>query len=527
MEILPGLTEPDVLESIQQLPGVISPNETASGFIVRGGQSDQNRIIWDGINMYHKGHLFGMISPFNPNITKNVIFINKGTHPRYGERTSSVVNISSGHTISTTTKAGFGLNAINADAFLELPILKDKLSIHGSIRRSYTELYQSHTFNQLADKVFQTTKIDESQLTNNDFNFLDYNVKLNFSPNAKNSFHLSTIGIENQLDYITEHSDTSTSFNDVLAIKNTGYSLSWNTKWSSKVSQQTHAFFSEYRFAYNYITEDNDTQISNFDKRNIVFDSGITSEVKINTSTNNSMSFGYQYNLKDVSYAFINTEDLSFILDSDKRVVDTHSVFGHYSFRNSKQFHVNFGLRASYYNALDAVRIEPRVLIYKTLFKNVKLQASGEIKNQIISEIDETVLSDLSLENKLWRLADGETFPIINSNQFSAGLIYTNNGWSIDADHYYKTINNVTALSLGFLNPEDGGFNIGKQHIIGVDVFLKKQFKGFKSWISYSYNSVKNKYETLNNGETFTSSSNIRHALSTSVTYKLKNYKWL
>ena len=75
--ILPGLTEPDVLESIQLLPGVLSPNETATGFFVRGGASDQNRVIWDGINIYHKGHLFGMISPLNPNFTSNIKFINK------------------------------------------------------------------------------------------------------------------------------------------------------------------------------------------------------------------------------------------------------------------------------------------------------------------------------------------------------------------------------------------------------------------------------------------------------------------
>ena len=60
LEILPGLIEADILESIHLLPGVVSLNETASGFAVRGGSLDQNRIIWDGITMYHKGHLFGM-----------------------------------------------------------------------------------------------------------------------------------------------------------------------------------------------------------------------------------------------------------------------------------------------------------------------------------------------------------------------------------------------------------------------------------------------------------------------------------
>jgi hypothetical protein len=57
--ILPGLTEPDVLQSIQLLPGVQSPNETASGLFIRGGTPDQNLILWDGIKMYHSGHFLG------------------------------------------------------------------------------------------------------------------------------------------------------------------------------------------------------------------------------------------------------------------------------------------------------------------------------------------------------------------------------------------------------------------------------------------------------------------------------------
>jgi len=129
LEILPGLTEPDIFESIQQFPGVVSPNETATGLIVRGGLSDQNRIIWDGINMYHSGHLFGMISAFNPNITEKVIFHNKGTNPKFGERISSVIDISTKTKLSKKVEAEFGINAINFDAYLSIPIIEDKLSM--------------------------------------------------------------------------------------------------------------------------------------------------------------------------------------------------------------------------------------------------------------------------------------------------------------------------------------------------------------------------------------------------------------
>jgi len=90
---LPGVTDADILLSLQQLPGVKSPNETASGLHVRGGTSDQNLILWDGIRLYHPGHLFGMISGINPNVEQTVNFYNKATHPEYGERISSIIDI--------------------------------------------------------------------------------------------------------------------------------------------------------------------------------------------------------------------------------------------------------------------------------------------------------------------------------------------------------------------------------------------------------------------------------------------------
>ena len=54
----------------------------------------------------------------------------------------------------------------------------------------------------------------------------------------------------------------------------------------------------------------------------------------------------------------------------------------------------------------------------------------------------------------------------------------------------YKNINGKTALSLGFLNPNDSSFHIGEQGILGVDFYAKKDFSFIKTWISYSFNNV-------------------------------------
>ena len=532
LDILPGLTEADVLESILELPGVISPNETATGLHVRGGTPDQNHIIWDDITMYHTGHLFGMISPFNPYITKNITFHNKGTNPRFGDRISSVLDISSNNEVVSKTYFGFGFNAISLDANFETPIIKDKLSVLVSFRRSYEDYYETKTFHTLEDKVFQNTSIEDNDISEEDFYFKDYNLKLNYSLNKKNSFSFSSIRIDNDLDHIYKDLNNTYSNQDVLDTENDGYSLNWRKSWSENISQKTKISNSNYELNYHFITNKNGSQVSDFNKENTIKETNFLTEISIETENANLFNFGYQSSFKNVKYSFIETTDLRYILDKNNSKVDTYSIFGNFSNINFKYFDFDIGLRATYYNQLNAFRFEPRLLLLKNITQNLKFQFSGEIRNQIISQIEETVLSDLSLENKLWQLADGNTVPIINSKQISAGFLYQKNKWSFDIDTYLKNTSGITALSLGFLSTGNNRSHDGRQKILGTDIYIKKDFNRIKTWISYSFTDIKNKYDGINDNKYFTSSNEIRQALSASIAYKAKNlqvalgWKW-
>ena len=60
---------------------------------MRGGTPGQNLILLDDVVVYNPNHLFGFFSTFNPDALKNVTLI-KGTFPaRYGDRLSSVLDI--------------------------------------------------------------------------------------------------------------------------------------------------------------------------------------------------------------------------------------------------------------------------------------------------------------------------------------------------------------------------------------------------------------------------------------------------
>lgn len=532
LDILPGLTEADVLESILELPGVISPNESATGLNVRGGTPDQNHIIWDDITIYHTGHLFGMISPFNPYITENITFHNKGTNPRFGDRISSVIDISSNSDVVSKTHFGFGFNGISADANFETPLIKDKLSVLVSFRRSYEDYYETKTFHTLEDKVFQNTSIEDNDISEEDFYFRDYNLKLNYSLNEKNSFSFSSIHIDNDLNHIYKDINNTYSNQDILDTENEGYSLTWRKSWTENISQKTKISHSNYGLSYNFITNRNGAQVSDFNKENTIRETNFLTEFSLETKKANLFNFGYQSSFKNVKYSFIETKELRYILDENNSTVDIYSLFGNFSNRNFKYFDFDLGLRTTYYSQLDAFRLEPRLLLLKNINQNLKFQFSGEIRNQIISQIEETVLSDLSLENKLWRLADGNTAPIINSKQISAGFLYQKNKWSFDIDTYLKNTSGITALSLGFLSTGNNRFHDGRQKTLGTDIYVKKDFNRIKIWISYSFTDIKNIYDGINENKYFTPSNEIRQALSASVAYGTKKlqvalgWKW-
>ena len=520
--LLAGLTEADVFESLHQLPSVANINETATEITVRGGNTDQNNVLFDAIPIYHKGHLFGMISPINPNIVSKITLITKATNPKYNDKASSVVLIETDNKINNKRLFNFGLNGINFDANTNISILKNKLSLQTSIRRSFTEFIETPTFIKYEEKTFQTTKINIAEDKN--FNFTDYVLKLNFIPNAKNQWYLSGIYITNNLDFKVKK-DNNFSFKDLLAIKNLGFSLRWDRKWNSYITQETTVSLSDYNLQYKHTNFSDASFLGASQKGNQIYDAGLTSYFSYKKNKKNKVELGYRFNLKNASYAFKQIENTnSFVLDTDNSTVKTHQLFANF-ISDFKNFHVQIGSSINYYQELNMLKFAPRLLLTKKISKYFKLNFTTEFKNQAIYQIDETVLSDLYLENKIWRLANGKEFPVINSNQYSFGGIFVKNKWTFDMDLYYKQINGITALSFGYLNPDNPNFNKGKQKNLGLEFFAKKKFHYFNLWMSSGISKIENKFEHINNNNYFRASQELRYNGKISLSYKNNGFE--
>lgn len=69
------LSSPDLIKTIQRIPGVSSGTELLSGMYVHGGKNDENLFLLDGAPLYQVNHLGGLFSAFNTDIVKNVDFL--------------------------------------------------------------------------------------------------------------------------------------------------------------------------------------------------------------------------------------------------------------------------------------------------------------------------------------------------------------------------------------------------------------------------------------------------------------------
>jgi hypothetical protein len=91
---LPALLgEPDIIKTIQTLPGVTSAGEGTSSFFVRGGAANQNLILIDEAPVYDVSHLFGIFSVFNADILKSAELYKGGIPAKFGGRLSSLLEV--------------------------------------------------------------------------------------------------------------------------------------------------------------------------------------------------------------------------------------------------------------------------------------------------------------------------------------------------------------------------------------------------------------------------------------------------
>ncbi len=516
--ILPGLSEPDILQSIQSLPGIKSVDETVSDINIRGGTNDQNLILWDGIKMYQSGHFFGLISAFNPYLTDKVTVIKNGTSARYGDGVSGVLDMRTKNTIEGSFFGGAGFNLISGDAYGQISIT-DNLAVQFSARRSHTDFIDTPTYSTFSQKAFQDSEVE----ADSDFYFYDFTGKVLYDVNPHHRVRLSLIHMKNNLDYEESAFDGSATNLSFLDQTNISFGGILESDWTDTFSTQLSLYYTNYQL--------NALSISNNARQRLIQNNlVIEKSAKLNTTLklHEHLQWDNGYQLTETGIANRTELNQPAFISNIKGVLYNHSLYSEISYRSPNlKLAAKAGGRFNYIqniNTFSELVVEPRLNISYKLAPFFKTEVLGEFKSQTTNQVIDLEQNFLGIEKRRWVLADGNSLPITKSKQGSLGFNYDQNSFYAGIEAFYKEVNGINVSTQGFQNQNQFNGEVGSYMIKGVELLLNKKTNTYSTWLSYTFNQNDYSFSTLV-PSSFPNNLDITHSVTLAGNYTHNNLK--
>ena len=263
---------PDLIKSLQLLPGVASGTELMSGLFVHGGTGGDNLFLLDGSSIYNTSHLIGLFSAFNTDIVDGVDFYKSGFPARYGGRLSSVVDVTTRDGDFYERHGIFSLGLIDGRIQLEGPILKGRTSFQFGLRRTWSETVSIPTI------AIINSRNKGRDIIRGGYAFWDLNIGITHLLSNRDVLRLRFFNGMDRLslgDRSLKHravdSVQYSGYNDLGGVLNWGTTttgLTWNHTYSDKLFSRIGAYYSfnlsKVKYAgktWDYDREEGDTYL--------------------------------------------------------------------------------------------------------------------------------------------------------------------------------------------------------------------------------------------------------------------------
>ncbi|MEO0733580.1 MAG: TonB-dependent receptor plug domain-containing protein [Bacteroidota bacterium] len=525
---LPGFTENAVYRSLELLPGINSPDESAGGINVRGGSRDQTRILWDGINVYPSGHLGGMISFFTPELVASTRVWRGQANAAYGGRLSGVVAMQTDREITDRPAAGANVNLTHGNAYLKLPLLAGKSDLHLAVRSSLGAFGDNATFASLRQQVSQTDLLQDFTAANIDTitnalndqqeaGFREFNGRWQWNPSPRSALTLSFFHQRDNFLTTLDETNFAEVYSDEIDSQNTGMSVTWHLRLRPGSELRLRATQSSF----------DALSVTNIDEtifgQEVIRNSGIRErslrlDLDHPISATDRLRTGLELQQLDNQFRFQITEDINDdIFDVDEFENDSTAAlsaiaYATYGINGPGPFRADLGLRLHYYSFTDRVYPEPRLTASYALSPSWTLKAGYGHNHQFITEIIEIAPNQFGSNVPLWTLSDGFEFSVPRAHELTFGLLGQGKSWLFDLELYHKRIGNLPTLDRLPASEEDFDeddfFSFGRSRSTGADLLLKKRWGKFRSWVIYTLSKTDWQFDDLGPG--FVAASNDR-----------------
>ena len=526
---------------LKTLPGVSSANELSSQYSVRGGNFDENMVYVNEIEVYrpflvHSGQQEGL-SFINSDMVENILFSAGGFESKYGDKMSSVLDIT--YKTPTKTKASINLSLLGGSAHLE--------GISPNNRFTYLVGFRNKSNQYLLNAM--DTKAEYKPNFSDLQTLFKYQIKDNWEVSlltniSENTYRMSPIDRDTEFGTLNEALKLRIYFEGQESDKYNTYFAAFNSKFSpnlkTKINITTSAFKTIESESFDILGEywlfqlDNNIGSDNFG--DVKFDRGVGKFINharnnleatvIKTTLNGhyianentKWEWGIKWHKEDISdqikeWTLIDSagftlphpqDNIGGVSDTNQQVMMTEFLKTNIdlsSLRNSAylqinkeigNFSINAGTRASYWSFNNEKLISPRINIaYIPLWeKDVVFRAATGIYYQ-------------SPFYRELRNMDGELNPNIESQKsthFVLGSDYLFYAWGrpfkLVSEVYYKDLDNLIPYKVENVRIQYLAENNSHGYATGIDMKINGEFvSGVESWASVSVMQTKEDIE--------------------------------
>lgn len=219
----PGSAE-DIFRVMQSMPGVATAGAKSAQLIVRGGSPDENLTLLDNIEVYNPIHFartgesMGVISIVNPALIQKVDFLTGGFPAKYGDKMSSVFDMTLKEGNKETMNTDANLNIAGFGITMDGPLTSNTNMIF-SLRRGYFDLITS-----LLDKPVAP-------------NYYDAVGKISFDLNKENRISLVGFYYLDQIERTGKEKEESANWNRFDYLTRDDYGAALGINWRSLISE--------------------------------------------------------------------------------------------------------------------------------------------------------------------------------------------------------------------------------------------------------------------------------------------------
>lgn len=482
---IPKFIEPDLLRALESLPGITPISDFSSALYVRGGTPDQNLYLIDGAEIYNPEHAFGIFSTFNTDAIKRVVVSKGGFGAQYGDRLSSVIDVTELDGNTKKFEGNANISLIAASATLQMPVWSFG-SIAGSFRRTYIDQTYAKFIKDIPDYYF-----DDGNLTGN------------FRLDDRDNLTLNYFGSEDNLNYQFDKS-SSQSPQVLYDWGNNVASAKWNHIFGNRLLSNFLAAYS------GFVSNFDLTHLQGLNERNTISNYTVKESLEYYASNATTLRFGAGYQRVGITYDLL-TNGGAIDLSSLTHKASAYAVL---SWQPDPLWDIEGGLRFErFQSSATFTHLDPRFSVKYRVSQSSSLKFAAGVYHQYMDSVDRLFFASVWLPAGKY-IDNSEASHLILGYDRQVGI-----SLELEANAYYKSYRNIDIYNqnLGAQavpsyyqadgNPvftsDQNAFLEGNGKSYGLELLLRKDAGAVTGWVGYALARTEYVFPDINQGNVF------------------------